>query len=253
VLAPRMIRFYPAIRSRRKKFIAYSILAIIFGTIAFGIFVNLEDIDVWLFNSPSKPAEIPLAIDYPPQNPGIVNVNNIILHIDISLTSANHDDVLAEGAPVSVDAIGFSYFQTETNSSYYIGAVLIGFEGAYSYNSTNHVTKENASIEIFNKTAVQPVNETLTPYSLPEIYWPNEGSYYPVITMDFFNNSNYLVKTITQAYPNHVIYIAPIWVLQDERYNRIYVMLTVSLLVSASLIGFITVRGKLRKSHVENF
>ena len=248
-----MIKFFPAIRSRRRKIIACSILAILFGTIGFGIFVNVEDINVWLFNNPSKPVQIPIAIDYPPQNPGIVNVNNIILHIDISLTSANHDDVLAEGTPISVDAIGFSYFQTETNSPYYIGAVVIGFEGAYFYNTTNHVTEENASIRISNKTAIQPVNETLTPYSLPEIYWPKEGSYYPIITIDFFNNSNYIVKTITQAYPNHVIYIASISVLQDERYNRVYVMLAVALLLFALLVSSCIVMGKLRKSHIENF
>jgi hypothetical protein len=247
-----MIKFYPAIRSRRKEFVAYCILAIIFGTIAFGVFVNLEDINVWLFNNPSKPAEIPIAIDYQPQNPGIVNVNNIILHIDITLTSVNHDDLLAEGAPISVDAIGFSYLQTETNSSYYIGAVVIGFDGAYFYNSTNHATEENASIRISNKTAIQPVNETLTPYSLPVIYWPKEGSYYPIITIDYFNDSNYVVKTITQVYPTHVIHIAPISVLQDERYNRIYVMLAVALLLFASLVAFSTVSGKLRKPSIEN-
>jgi hypothetical protein len=188
---------------------AYCILLILYGVIALGVYVNIGVIRVPVLSNPIKPAELSMALDYPPQDAGVANIENIALHIDMTLVAKNPDKVLAAGEPIFVNASGFTLVDMPINASYFIPNITISLGGSYLYGSGGTPNGPNAAVTIFNTADVSSSQETFAANQPTVIDWPVQGIYYPTVIFGFENSSGSMVRTTSVPYSNKVINISP--------------------------------------------
>ena len=220
------------------------VLGVVYVFLAFFVVVNVFNIPYPYLNPPPAPTYRTFTMIWP------TAVNGVLTQGSSSITVVSQVQAtgpVVEGQPIYLFAggeIGGALAPVVRN-------VTVTFQGMVMY-------PEAYVSDIVIACCARPIGVTLTlnstvpkfigiiirgssglwETSTQKFTWPNEGDYYPTMTIGFKNGTE-----IQQAYPDAgLVHVSPATLIQDAQANRIDIALTIALVVFGFMEGLSIIR-----------